>query len=423
MNYEQTLEYLFSQLPMFQRVGKAAYNNKFETTTALDNYFDNPHKKFPSIHIAGTNGKGSVAQTLASILQEAGYKVGLYTSPHYKDFRERIKINGQLAEKQFVVDFVEQHKHFFEKLKPSFFEITVSMAFEYFAQNEVDIAVIEVGLGGRLDSTNVITPEISVITNISLDHTQFLGTTIPQITAEKAGIIKTNIPVVLGTENKEVMEIVQKTAQKNCSELYIAPENFKIEAKNGKFQVVKNKKTLFENLEMALLGEFQKVNAITCLQTIDLLHDKYSISDKNILDGFANVVKNTKILGRWQIISKSPTTICDSGHNIEGIKQIVSELSKLEYQNLHIVFGVVNDKSIEQILKLLPQKAIYYFTQANIPRALDSKKLKNQAQNIGLIGNSYKSVKKAFTYAKKNAKKEDLIFVGGSVFVVAEVLP
>ncbi len=422
MNYEQTIKYLFEQLPMYQRVGKSAYKNNLDTTIALDEYFGSPHTKFKTIHIAGTNGKGSVAHSIASILQEAGYKVGLHTSPHYKNFRERIKINGQLVTQEFIIDFVEKHKNILEQIEPSFFEITVAMAFDYFAQNKVDIAIIEVGMGGRLDSTNIIQPELSVITNISLDHTQFLGNTIEQIATEKAGIIKYKTPVVLGTTNKKVVKIVSEIAQSKKSDLYIAPNKYFAKKDNNFINISKNNKPYLSKINFDLQGDYQLENILTIIQVIDLIKDSYKIKTENIYDGLSKISENTNILGRWQILNNNPLIVCDSGHNTAGITCILQQIGQIKYDKLHFIFGMVNDKSIDEILKLLPSQAEYYFTQADIPRALDCNKLKQKASEYNLKGNSYKTVAEAYKMAKSNANKNDFIFVGGSVFVVAEVL-
>ncbi len=426
MNYQETLNYLLEKLPMYQRIGEAAYTKNLDTTFALDKYFGCTHKQFKSVHIAGTNGKGSVAHGIASILQEAGYKVGLHTSPHYKDFRERIKINGAVVTKKFVVDFIDEHKDFLDDLKPSFFEITVMMAFEYFATNSIDIAIIETGMGGRLDSTNILEPELSVITNIDLDHTQFLGNTIEEIAEEKAGIIKQKVPVVLGTNNKEVVEIVNIVASEKESPVFIAPDKFivkRISSSNkNSIKILKNKRSFLSTINLDLLGEYQLENIQTVIQSIIVLKKNYSIKKEDIQVGLSKIKKNTKIMGRWQILNNSPLTICDSGHNEAGIKVGMKQIKELKYKKLHFIFGLVQDKPIDKILDLLPTDAEYYFTQANIPRALDCDELQEKAKKIGLSGKSYKTVRLAYLKAKNNASINDLIYVGGSVFVVAEVL-
>jgi len=405
MNYEQTLNYLFTKLPMYQRVGAAAYKVDLSNTHALCKLLGNPEKKFKSVHIAGTNGKGSTSHMISSVLQEEGYTVGLYTSPHLKDFRERIKINGGMIAKNEVITFVEEYKMMFENIDLSFFEWTVGLAFDHFAKQKVDIAIIETGLGGRLDSTNVINPEVAVITNIGIDHIQFLGSTVEKIAKEKAGIMKLDTPVVIG-ENQQLTKaiFIQKAKELNAP-IYFAD--------------LKSIPTYQTDLK----GDYQLKNLKTCISIIQVLKEKgWDISDENIKKGLLSIVKNTGLLGRWQILGESPLIICDTGHNKEGIKEIVEQLEKTDYHHLHIVFGTVNDKSIDKVLELLPKEAHYYFCQANIPRALNVKDLVELAYQKGLKGNDYKSVKKALNSAKKNAVADDLIFIGGSTFVVAEVL-
>lgn len=404
MNYQQTLDYLFKQLPMYQRIGKAAYKTDLDNTHKLCKVLNNPETKFKSIHIAGTNGKGSTSHMVASILQEAGYKVGLYTSPHLKDFRERIKINGSMIGEDEVVSFVKKYQSDFEKLQLSFFEWTVGLAFYYFANEKVDIAVIETGLGGRLDSTNVITPEVSVITNIGMDHTQFLGDTMAKIATEKAGIIKPNIPVVIGENQEEVKDVFLNKVKENNCDVTCAWE-------------------ISKEYECDLKGEYQHHNIKTAVAIIQTIRNKdWKISEVNIIEGLKKVISNTGIMGRWQILQDSPTVICDTGHNESGIKSIVNQLTDLKYDNLHIVFGAVNDKEIEDILKLLPKNAQYYFCKANIQRALDARELHLQASRVGLRGDYYDSVLRALDEAKDKATIDDVIFIGGSTFVVAEVV-
>jgi len=405
MNYNDTLNWMFSQLPMYQRQGKTAFKKDLTNSLALSKHLNFPEKKIKTIHVAGTNGKGSTSHMLASVLQEAGYKVGLYTSPHLKDFRERIKINGVEIKKNEVVDFIGNNQHFLLNNQLSFFEMTVGMAFNHFAKHHVDIAIIEVGLGGRLDSTNIITPVVSVITNIGYDHTQFLGETLPEIAFEKAGIIKSNTPVVVGEFQKEVFPVFEKIASEKCAPLYLA----------SKLNV--------SNIQTDLKGTYQQNNLKTVVQTIKVLTNLgYKISKQNLKIGLLNVVNNTSLLGRWQILNEQPKVICDTGHNKEGLTYVLKQLQQENFNNLHIVFGVVNDKELKEILPMFPQKAIYYFCKPNIPRGLDAEELKNICKQFNLIGNVYNSVQDAYDFALKMANTNDLIFVGGSTFVVAEVV-
>lgn len=429
MNYEQTLEYLFNSLPMFQRIGKAAYKADLNTTIKLDEYFNHPHQKFKSIHIAGTNGKGSVSHFLASVLQSAGYKTGLYTSPHLIDFRERIKINGVEISKEYVVEFVEKSKNIFDKLKPSFFEMSVALAFEYFKDNNVDIAVIETGMGGRLDSTNIINPLLSVITNIGLDHTEFLGDTLEKIAIEKSGIIKQNIPVIIGESNIYTKEIFHNKAKNlNCKIVfadYIYKSEYSTYSIDNKqiFHLKKETIQVYHNLKSDLLGKYQTKNICTVLAAIDELKNfGLNLSEASIYSGVENVVKNTRLMGRWQITNSNPLTICDTGHNEDGIKQIVEQIYLNNFEKLHIIFGVVNDKKIDKILDLMPKDAIYYFTKAEIPRALDEKTLFNFAREKNLNGNHFTTIYEAYNNAKLKASGNDLIFIGGSTFIVADFL-
>ncbi len=429
MNYKQTLDFLFSQLPMYQRSGKAAYKANLDNTLALDNYFHSPHKKFKSIHVAGTNGKGSVSHSLASVLQEAGYKVGLYTSPHLKDFRERIKINGQCISESEVVDFVHDHQEIIQQIKPSFFEMTVAMAFHYFATQKVDVAIIEVGLGGRLDSTNIISPDCSIITNISKDHTALLGNTIEQIAREKAGIIKPNIPVIIGeSQPKSKAVFLEKSTLENAP-IVFADEVYKVTTNTNSIHstqilhISKNNIPVYDDLEIDLLGNYQSKNMCTVLSAIDILKEKdYKITQANIYNGLSQIVKNTGLLGRWQIIGNNPLMVCDTGHNKAGIALITEQLRHTAYKKLHIVIGMVNDKEIDEVLELLPQNASYYFTKPNIPRGLDAKILQEKAKKYHLQGEIYPSVSEAKKNAKKLSSPNDLIFIGGSTFVVAEAI-
>ena len=404
MNYQETTQWLFNQLPMFQDKGASAYKSDLSNTITLVNHLKNPENKFKSIHVAGTNGKGSTSSMLASILQEAGYKVGLYTSPHLKDFRERIKINGKEISEEYVIDFVKANKSFFENNQLSFFEMTVGLAFQYFADKKVDVALIEVGMGGRLDSTNIITPLLSVITNIGLDHTQFLGSTLELIAIEKAGIIKQNIPVVIGEYLVETKPVFNQIALKNKAAIYFAQEK------------------LFEDLPCGLVGDYQKQNKKTVLQTVELLHNHFNISEQAIKKGFLNVIENTGLLGRWQQIGVNPTVICDTAHNAHGLQIVMNQIKKQKFNQLHIVLGVVNDKDLNSILPLMPKNALYYFCKPNISRGLDSLILKEKALEYNLKGMECDSVSDAYACALKEAKDDDFIYIGGSTFVVAEIV-
>jgi len=431
VNYAETLNYLFEKLPMFHRIGQAAYKNTLENTLKLDEIFNHPHQRFKTIHVAGTNGKGSVSHMLAAIFQTAGYKTGLYTSPHLKDFRERIRINGEMISEKEVIDWVGKYPvaNNLWDIEPSFFELTVAMAFDYFAHNEVDIAIIEVGLGGRLDSTNIISPEVSVITNISFDHTNLLGETLPKIATEKAGIIKPNIPVVIGQTHPETKNVFIETAGKFKSSIWFADQEYSVDYSmldfNGKqlMNVAKHGKMVFPNLKIDLLGSYQKRNVPVVLKTIEVLKEKgWKILDEDIYKGFLNSAALTGLMGRWQVIGHNPMVVCDTGHNEDGIKMVVAQIKNTAFKKLHFVLGMVADKELSAVLSLLPTDAEYYFTRANIPRALNENELGNKAANFGLIGNSYPTVLEAFKAAQNNAGKSDLVFVGGSTFVVAEIL-
>ncbi|WNH08152.1 bifunctional folylpolyglutamate synthase/dihydrofolate synthase [Thalassobellus suaedae] len=405
MTYQDTLNWMFSQLPMYQKQGKSAYKVDLGNTKLLINHLNNPHKNFKSIHVAGTNGKGSTSHMLASVLQEAGYKVGLYTSPHLKDFRERIKINGKEVSKQFVIGFIKRNKAFFEANNLSFFEMTVGMAFDYFSKQKVDVAIVEVGLGGRLDSTNIITPEVSVITNIGLDHTQFLGDTLETIAFEKGGIIKPSVPVVIGETQKETAAVFKDLAKTNNSEIVFAD------------------KSISKAYESDLKGSYQAKNIKTVIQTVKALQQKgYRIHQKHLERGLLHVVKNTGLLGRWQVLNDKPKVICDTGHNREGLIHVMNQLSKEVFDRLHIVFGVVNDKDLSSIIDLLPKKATYYFCKPDISRGLDAKELKRVFNRFGLKGEAYNSVNEAYKTALKHAELSDFVFIGGSTFVVAEII-
>jgi dihydrofolate synthase/folylpolyglutamate synthase len=431
VNYTETLQYLFERLPMFHRVGEAAYKNSLENTLKLDEIFGHPHRSYKTVHVAGTNGKGSVSHILAAVFQSAGYKTGLYTSPHLKDFRERIKINGQMISEQEVIEWVENYpaKNNLWNLEPSFFELTAAMAFDYFAKQEVDIAIIEVGLGGRLDSTNIITPEVSVITNIGLDHTNLLGNTLEKIAAEKAGIIKTNVPAVVGLTQYETKRVFTDTAHTKQTNLFFADQEYSASYSmlglDGKqiLNIERNGEMVYPEMKLDLLGFYQTQNVPAVLKTLDILIEKgWQISRENIYDGLANASKSTGLMGRWQIIGNNPLTICDTGHNEDGIRMVVEQIKNTPYKTLHFVFGVVADKNQDAVLSLLPKDAVWYFTRADIPRAMNEKELAQKAAGFGLKGESYPSVKEAFNAAKLNAGKNDLIFVGGSTFVVAEIL-
>ena len=405
MTYQDTVNWMFKQLPMYQNQGKSAYKANLDNTHLLADYLNHPENSFKSIHVAGTNGKGSTSHMLASILQEGGYKVGLYTSPHLKDFRERIKINGKEISEEFVVEFIDEHKLFFESNTLSFFEMTVGMAFDYFSKEKVDIAIIEVGMGGRLDSTNIITPEVSVITNIGLDHTQFLGSTLEAIAKEKGGIIKQNIPVVIGETQIETEAVFREISKDRNSKIFFAD------------------KEVEDVLESDLQGYYQKKNIKTVLKAVSIIQDRgYHISDENMKNGLLNVVKNTGLKGRWQVLSEHPRIICDTAHNKEGLNYVMQQLSDEIFDKLHMVFGVVNDKEVESILPILPKNAEYYFCKPNIPRGKDAEELQHQFTKNGFRGKSYFSVKQAFDTARKNAAYDDLIYVGGSTFVVAEII-
>lgn len=430
-NYPEVLDFLYSQLPMFQRTGPAAYKNNLDNTIRLDEMFNHPHHSFKTIHVAGTNGKGSVSHMLASVLQEAGYKTGLYTSPHLKDFRERIRVNGEMISEEAVVEFTEKYriKNEIEILEPSFFELTVTMAFDYFRAMQVDVAVIEVGLGGRLDSTNIITPEVSVITNISFDHMSLLGNSLPEIAAEKAGIIKYGIPVVIGETSPETSPIFEQFAKKMIASIEFADRNYhsdySMQTIDGKqsLNIRKSEFLMYPDLQLDLLGIYQRHNVPTVLQTIDVLNEKsWNLSEDNIRRGLANCVDNTGLMGRWQIIGHNPLTICDTGHNPAGIKLVVEQIKQTPYRELHMIIGLVNDKDQDEVLSLLPSDARYYFTKASIPRATQPEELAEKAAKFRLQGNSYQTVQQALSAAKENAGENDLIFIGGSTFVVAEVL-
>ena len=408
MTYKETIEYLFNSTPVFEHVGASAYKPGLQTTEILDAHYGHPHKNFKTIHIAGTNGKGSVSHSLASILQEAGYKVGLYTSPHLIDFRERIRVNGIPVSEEYVIRFVEDFKHLNSKrihpLSPSFFELTTALAFKYFAEEKIDIAVIEVGLGGRLDCTNIITPILSVITNISFDHTQFLGNTLAQIASEKAGIIKHQVPVVIGETTKETRPVFENKAKEMDAPIFFAEEMDRSECDQYDFE---------------LKGSYQKKNLRTILCATNRLP---FIHPEHIQKGLTNVCKNTGLMGRWQTLSTNPLIICDTGHNVGGWKYLAPQISSVPCDRLHIVFGMVDDKDIRNVLSMLPKNAVYYFTQANNHRAIPAPQVGELAKEYGLSGNTYPTVAQAYEEAKSSASENDFIFIGGSSYIVADLL-
>jgi len=425
MDYQETLDYLYAQLPMFHRVGAAAYKNTLENTLALDRLWGHPHRKFRSVHVAGTNGKGSVSHSLAAILQCAGYKTGLYTSPHLVDFRERIRVNGAMIGKEAVVSFVKKFKQFNDKaqLEPSFFELTVAMAFDYFAAEQVDVAVVEVGLGGRLDSTNIITPNLSIITNISFDHTNLLGKTLSAIAGEKAGIIKPGIPVLVGESHPETLGVFQERAAQVGAPLFFAQERVQTEKLADNLFTIKGSDSSALEFAYGLNGDYQSKNLATVYAAVELLRKQgYTISGEAVARGLAEVCPLTGLQGRWQTLGTHPLVICDTGHNEAGIAYGVKQLEKTPHRNLLMVIGMVNDKAIDKVLALLPRDATYYFTQAAIERALGAEELRRQAQACGLHGSSYPTVKAALEAALAQAGPDDLVFIGGSTFVVGEAL-
>ena len=423
MTYDETVTYLFNCAPPFQQVGGAAYKEGLSTTLTLDRHLGHPHRKFPTIHIAGTNGKGSTSHTIAAILQESGYKVGLYTSPHLIDFRERIRVNGIPASKEYVVDFVGKHKEFFEPLSPSFFELTTAMAFNFFAEQEVDVAVIETGLGGRLDCTNIITPKLSIITNISLDHTQFLGNTVEEIAAEKAGIIKAGIPVVIGEATEATRTVFKKKASEVCAPIAFAEDKPEITHSEPCGNGYEYTAARYGKLHGELGGYCQEKNANTILAAIEKLKEQgFAINENALRKGFTNVCSLTGLMGRWQKLRENPKAVCDAGHNIGGIKYIAEQLEAIRCDRLRIVFGMVSDKDIAAVLSMMPKSAEYYFTQAGIKRAMPAEELKEKAVLFGLEGNAYPTVHAAFRAALAESGNDDFIFVGGSCFVVADLL-
>lgn len=423
-NYQETLDFLFSQLPMFQNQGSKAYNNKLDKSLALDSHFETPHHQYKTIHVGGTNGKGSVSHLIASVLQSAGYKVGLYTSPHLKDFRERIKVNGKLCSEDFVIDFVEKNTKIITKLQPSFFEMTVAMAFQYFKEQKIDIAVVEVGLGGRLDSTNIISPILSVITNISKDHTAMLGNTLHEIALEKAGIIKQKAPILIGEYQKEIAGVFTKKAKEKNTAILFADKCQKLENISTTNTEIGFDWNNLSGLHCPLHTTYQIKNLNTALTAITLLKEKklLNISEKAIREGLEKVVSQTQFFGRWQVIGNSPLTICETGHNEAGIRLAMEELQSLDFENLHVILGVSNDKDLSEVLALFPKTAHYYFTQAQVQRAMPAQELQKKASNFGLNGISYENVTFALAAAQQYAITKDVIYVGGSIFIVAEAI-
>ena len=429
MTYEETLEFLFSQLPAYHRIGKAAYKGNLDITIALDNYFGNPHRKYPTIHVAGTNGKGSVSHLIASVLQQAGYKTGLYTSPHLRDFRERIRVKGKMIPESSVVEFTEKHKSIFEELKPSFFEMTVAMAFDYFASEAVDVAVIEVGLGGRLDSTNIIYPVLSIITNIGHDHMDLLGDTTEKIAFEKAGIIKKNVPVIISETQPGVKEVflakaadakaVISFADAEYSCIFDESQSLNGERKYKMTDIATRRE--FEGVSV-LCGDYQARNLQAVFSAFSNMCTLFPVSGKQLADGIRNVIKNTGFSGRWQVLNHHPLIICDTGHNKEGLELVLAQIIRIPKDALHIIVGLVNDKDMDSVLPLFPHDATYYFTKASVPRAMNEKLLQTKAEGYGLKGQAYSDVKSALSEAIENAGGNDVIFVGGSTFIVAEVV-
>jgi dihydrofolate synthase/folylpolyglutamate synthase len=442
MTYQQTIDYLYTQLPVFTRVGASAYKANLDNTIELCNRLDNPQHKFKSVHIAGTNGKGSTSHMLAAVLQVAGYKTGLYTSPHLKDFRERVRINGEMISEQLVIDFVAAHKQDFEEIQPSFFEMTVGLAFEIFANEKIDIAIIETGLGGRLDSTNIITPLLSIITNIGWDHMNILGDTLQLIAAEKAGIIKPNIPVIVGEKQDGVADIFIRKAEKENASISFASGlfNSKVKIQNSKgyddlldveiiqltthnSQPITNSQPTTHNLQLDLTGSYQLKNVKTILSAVNELRlQGYTITDEHIKTALRQVKTLTGLHGRWETISTNPLTICDTGHNPDGVEEVLKNIASVKFDQLHFVIGMVNDKDSSKVLSMLPKNAVYYFCKPDIPRGLGAENLKGKAESFGLRGGVYDSVKDALLSAQTAAANTDLVFVGGSTFVVAEVV-
>ena len=424
MNYQETLNYLYNSTPVFEHVGAVAYKEGLQNTLAFDKHFNHPHTNFKTIHIAGTNGKGSCSHSLASILQEAGYKVGLYTSPHLVDFRERIRVNGQCISKERVVKFVEDERDFFEPLHPSFFELTTALAFKYFEEQKVDIAIVEVGLGGRLDCTNIISPILSIITNISFDHTQFLGNTLAKIAGEKAGIIKKGVPVIIGEANEETRPVFQSKAKEVDADIIFAEDNAIVTsstpiADGGRRYNLSNNSTLIGELS----GDYQERNMNTILCACNILKQMNIIKNDDIIaKGLSNICKNTGLLGRWQTIQNDPTVVCDTGHNVGGWNYLAPQIKRQQCNQLRIVFGMVDDKDIDSVMCLLPKNAIYYWTQAESKRAIKAERVAELAIKHDLRGEMFDNVEVAYTKALKDSNNDDFVFVGGSSYVVADLL-
>lgn len=429
MTYDETLDYMFNSLPMYHRVGKAAYKANLDNTHALMDYLGHPENGFHSIHFAGTNGKGSVSHLTASALQEAGYKVGLYTSPHLLDFRERIRINGEMIPQQDVVRFIEAHRAFLDSLQLSFFEMTVGLAFDYFARQKVDVAVVEVGMGGRLDSTNVLSPDLCVITNIGLDHTQFLGDTLSKIAVEKAGIIKKETPVVIGETHPETRPVFEQRAAELNAPIVFADQQFRIEdagsdAERLRFNVRRGQEVLYGNWQCPLAGSYQYKNIATFMQAVELMYiiGYGDIDERAIERGVANVIRNTGLHGRWEVIGHEPLTVCETAHNADGVRAMLAKIDTIDYSHLHIIYGCVNDKDFGSILSMLPKNATYTYTQPSVPRALDSAQLAEAAKQMNMEGPHFPTIAQALDHVRATAAKDDFILITGSIFLVADAL-
>lgn len=426
LTYQEALQYLYKNLPIFQRVGAVAYKADLTNTLLLCEALGNPHRRLKTVHVAGTNGKGSTSHMLASILQTTGYKTGLYTSPHLKSFTERIRIDGKEIPEAYVLDFVNRIVPVIKEVQPSFFEITVAMAFDYFATEHVDIAVIEVGLGGRLDSTNVITPELSVITNIGWDHKEILGDTLERIAFEKAGIIKPGVPVVISERQSGIQDVfIQRAAEQNAP-IFFATDDYEVQPvikdREIHYKVLYRKDVIFHDLYIPLQGYYQKKNLTGVLKAVEILdQDNWGLTATGLVEGLSNVIQLTGLKGRWQKLGEDPFIVCDTGHNIDGIREVVNQIKAQSFQKLHIVFGVVKDKDVQEVLSVLPKDAFYYFCEAKIPRAMDAAQLETLARTMGLKGTVIKDVNAALTEARRQAAKDDMIFIGGSTFVVAEL--